>query len=315
MCPGSAGSPDRERKNSGAKTAHHSTTLGAMTIVPLGKIQAACTAGAVALGTVLWTGPAVSAPPQIANHRAIYEMTLASSSERSGITSVEGRMVLEFAGTSCEGYTLNSRIVTRFGNRDGKVTQTDIRSTSWESGDGKTFRFGTRQYLEDALQEETEGRATRGEGGKAGAGILTKPDEEAFELPADAVFPTEHNFRIMEAAFSGGTTDQTVVFDATDGKKYYAATTFIGGQKSPGAAKLPDGVEATATLATMRSWPVSISFFDDSQPASGEQTPSHEISFQMFENGVSIDVLLNYGDFSVKGVLSGLEIFETPKCK
>jgi hypothetical protein len=224
-------------------------------------------------------------------------------------------MVLEFAGTSCEGYTLNSRIVTRFGNRDGKVTQTDIRSTSWESGDGKNFRFGTRQYLEGVLQEESEGRATRGEDGKPGGGVVTKPNEEAFELPAGTVFPTEHNFRILEAASAGRTTDQTTVFDATDGKKYYAATTFIGLEKAAGTAKLPGGVEDAAKLAAMRSWPISISFFDDTQPASGEQTPSHEISFLMFENGVSLDVLLNYGDFAVKGVLSGLEIFETPKCK
>lgn len=282
-----------------------------MTIVDLGKIQAACAAVAV----LLCAGPAAAATPQIANHRAIYEMSLANSSERSGITSVQGRMVLEFAGTSCEGYTLNSRIVTRFGNRDGKVTQTDIRSTSWESGDGTSFRFGTRQYLEGVLQEESEGRATRGEGGKPGAGVLTKPNEEAFALPAEAVFPTEHNFRIMEAAFAGRTTDKTTVFDATDGKKYFTASTFIGREKSPGTAKLPEGVENAETIAAMRSWPITISFFDDSQASSGEQTPNHEISFLMFENGVSIDVLLNYGDFSVSGVLSGLEIFETPKCK
>jgi len=259
-------------------------------------------------------GPTHAAEPQIANHRAIYEMTLEDSSERSGITSVDGRMVLEFVGTACDGYTLNSRIVTRFGNRDGKLTNTDIRSTSWEAGDGSKFRFSTRQYLEDALQEETEGRATRGHDGNPGTGVLTKPTEEAFELPADAVFPTEHNFRIMRAAAAGRTTDQTVVFDATDGKNYSAARAFLGAEKRPGAVTLPDGVEDTARLATLRSWPVSISFFDDTQPASGEQTPSHEISFDMFENGVSVDVLLNYGDFSVKGVLSGLEIFETPKC-
>ena len=289
-----------------------------MTIVPLGKIQAACAAGAVALGAILGAilgaGQAASAAPQIANHRAIYEMSLDSSSDRSGITSVQGRMVLEFAGTACEGYTLNSRIVSRFGNRDGKLTQTDIRSTSWESGDGTSFRFGTRQYLEDSLQEESEGRATRGEGGKAGAGVLTKPNEETFELPADAVFPTEHNFRIMEAAFAGRTTDKTIVFDATDGKKYYAATTFIGREKPAGDADLPEEIEDASKLAGLKSWPVTISFFDDTQPASGEQTPSHEISFLMFENGVSVDVLLNYGDFAVKGAMSGLEIFETPKC-
>lgn len=287
-----------------------------MTIATDRKIRAACSIAAiVAAGCLQADTAAAAASPTVANHRAIYEMSLDTSSERSGITSVQGRMVLEFTGSSCEGYALNSRIVTQFGNRDGKVTQTDIRSTSWESGDGKLFRFGTRQYLNGELSEETEGRATRGENGGPGAGVLTKPSEETFELPPDAVFPSEHNFRIMRAAFAGETIDKTVVFDATDGKKYYTATSFIGTAKAAGEPEIPDGVEDARVLAGMRSWPVTISFFDDTEPASGEQTPSHEISFLMFENGVSTDLNLNYGDFSVKGVLSGLDIFETPPCE
>ena len=46
-------------------------------------------------------------------HRAIYEMTLDDARSASGITGIDGRMVFEFTGSECDGYSLNMRMVTQ----------------------------------------------------------------------------------------------------------------------------------------------------------------------------------------------------------
>lgn len=265
------------------------------------------------LAAVVSTAAAQAAPTIVA-HRAVYDLALDRASDRSGIASVTGRLVLEINGSACEGFAITSRIVTRFATNEGKVNVTDIRSSSWESGDGKSFRFGTRQYLNSKLGDETKGRAVRGDGEKPGSAFLTAPADEQFELPPEVVFPSEHNKRIMEAAFAGKNIDNSIVFDGTDGKKIYNATTFIGRERAPGKSDLSEAGETAKPLGKLRAWPVTVSFFEDAKPAGGEQTPSHEVSFTMFENGVSAKLLLNYGDFAIKGVLAGLEVFDVPAC-
>ncbi len=257
---------------------------------------------------------AAGAKVDILSHRAVYDLSLGEATQRSGIATVAGRLVQEIEHVSCNGYTVNYQIVMQYGNTDGKQHLSDIRATSWESEDGGSFRFSTRQYLNKALTDQTTGRATRGTDDKPGAGILTKPSKQSFELDASVVFPSEHMLRIMNTAMAGENFDRTKVYDGTNGKKVFSATSFVGKVRAPGGTKIPATVKQAAVLDAQRSWPVTVSFFDDSQPAGGEQTPSHEIRFVMFENGVSTDLVLDYGDFTVKGKLSDLAVFDQEPC-
>ena len=94
-------------------------------------------------------------------HRAIYEMTLDDARSASGITGIDGRMVFEFTGSTCDGYSLNMRMVTQLTDSQGQTNMTDLRSSTWEQGDGQKFRFQSAQYLNDKLSDVTMGRATR----------------------------------------------------------------------------------------------------------------------------------------------------------
>ena len=64
----------------------------------------------------------------------------------------------------------------------------------------------------------------------------------------------------------------------------------------------------------LRRWPVTISYFE--QGASlGEQLPVYAIGFELFENGISRALSLDYGDFVVSGNMSQLELKDSPACK
>ena len=74
--------------------------------------------------------------------------------------------------------------------------------------------------------------------------------------------------------------------------------------------------EAQAALAQLTRWPVTISYFDRSiQQDAGEQTPTYAITFELYENGISRALLLDYGDFVIKGEMTSLEIKDVKPCK
>src|SRR4249920_2766575 len=121
-----------------------------MTHSMLGRGLSAST-GALALAAAsAFLAPAAAGEPiALAPHRAIYEMTLATTRGGSGVTAVTGRMVYELTGSTCEGYTQNMRFVTQMVNQSGTAVLTDLRSSSWEEGKGKRFRFNSSQYRDE----------------------------------------------------------------------------------------------------------------------------------------------------------------------
>src|SRR3989337_1163476 len=121
-------------------------------------------------GTLAGHAQALAAkePNKLVAHRAIYEMTLDDARSVSGITGIDGRMVFEFTGSECDGYSLNMRMVTHMTDSQGQTNLTDLRSSTWEQGDGQKFRFQSAQYLNDKLGDVTMGRAVRETTNEAG---------------------------------------------------------------------------------------------------------------------------------------------------
>jgi len=64
----------------------------------------------------------------------------------------------------------------------------------------------------------------------------------------------------------------------------------------------------------MTRWPVTISYFDK-QSTGGEQTPVYSVTFELYDNGISRALLLDYNDFVVRGDMSSLEIKDSKPCR
>ncbi|HXJ95109.1 MAG TPA: DUF1849 family protein, partial [Terriglobia bacterium] len=65
-------------------------------------------------------------------------------------------------------------------------------------------------------------------------------------------------------------------------------------------------------LEGARRWPVVVSYFNE---ASKDTTPEYTLSFQLFENGVSGSLKLDYGSFALNARLRKLEILPSSACK
>ena len=249
---------------------------------------------------------------ELVAHRAIYEMTLDDARSASGITGIDGRMVFEFTGSECDGYSLNMRMVTQMTDTQGQTNLTDLRSSTWEQGDGQKFRFQSAQYLNDKLGDVTMGRAVRETPKEAVKVKLSQPSAAELDLSGPLLFPTQHSFALIAAARTGQGLFQARVYDGSEkGQKVYDTTAFIGTEVQPGSDPKLEQVAKDKGLGELASWPVSIGYFE---AKGGDLTPSYQIDFRLYENGVSRDLLIDYGDFSIHGTLTSLEYLKATEC-
>jgi hypothetical protein len=256
---------------------------------------------------------AAKEPSKLVAHRAIYEMTLKDARSASGITGIDGRMVFEFTGSVCDGYSLNMRMVTHMTDSQGQTNLTDLRSSTWEQGDGQKFRFQSAQYLNEKLGDVTMGRAVRERPNEAVKVKLSQPAQAELNLSGQVLFPTQHSLALLKAAQAGQVLLQARIYDGSEkGQKVYETTAFIGTKVQPrGDADLEVAAKEKG-LGELASWPMSIGYFE---PKGGDLTPSYQIDFRLYENGVSRELLIDYGDFSIHGTLTALEYLKSPDCR
>lgn len=270
--------------------------------------------GPVVAGFVVAIAAASSAVPAataagvtpLASHRAVYDLKLLRANGKRGLQTVRGRILYDFSGSTCEGYVLQFRQVSELDTGEGRVALSDLRASTWEDAKAKDFRFNSQNYLNEAMTVAVDGRAERGDSKVVVR--LAKPKSANLSLDADIVFPTEHMRRIIDAAREGKTMLEFPVYDGSEnGERVYNTLTVIG--KEIGANEEPpaDAAKDQPALAGLKRWPVTISYFDRAATG-GEQTPVYAISFQMYENGVSRALTLDYGDFAIAGEMSQLDV-------
>lgn len=244
-------------------------------------------------------------------HLAVYELKLLQSRGKRPIESVRGRILYDFSGNSCDGYALQFRQVSQIDTGEGKIMMSDLRAATWEEGAAKSFRFNSQNFVDDRLTDTVDGKAERG---NTEVGVsLTKPKDKRFSLEAGLIFPTDHMRRIIEAARAGKSVLELAVYDGSEtGEKVYDTLTVIGRPIAPDAGKSADA--ADAALAGLQRWPVTISYFDRAKKG-GEQIPVYSIGFELYDNGISRALSLDYGDFVIAGEMTQLDVKQAAPCK
>jgi EipB-like len=253
----------------------------------------------------------------LAAHRAVYDLRLANARGKSPMQAVRGRILYDFSGSVCEGYALQFRQVSELDSGEGKVTVSDLRATSWEEGAAKRLRFHSQNFFDQQLRETVDGQAERDNDSVAVQ--LTQPDGKSFDLKTDVVFPTEHVRRIIAAARDGKTLLELAVYDGSDnGEKVFDTLAVIGRALAPDEHTPEDATAGQQAFQALKRWPVTISYFDrasrDNKEKSGEQTPVYAITFELYENGVSRALILDYGDFVLSGELTSFEMKDVKPC-
>ncbi|MBY6239718.1 cell envelope integrity EipB family protein [Methylosinus sp. Sm6] len=245
---------------------------------------------------------AVVALPQLAPHRAVYDLSLGQASGGKAPSSARGRIAFDFSGSACEGYVQNFRQITELQPSEGPARLSDMRSNTFETGDGKDFRFRIETRLDNVPSENIDGKAKKS-GGASMSVDLAQPKHSSLALDGGALFPTEHLRHILAAAGGGETILEAKVYDGSgDGEKIFDTLTVLGKATSAAAGEKAAQIKP---LEGLRRWPVSISYFE---PGKRDEQPVYVLSFDLYENGISRALKLDYGDFVLTGEMTELAL-------
>lgn len=245
----------------------------------------------------------------LASHRAIYNVTLLKSTGAKSPTSARGRVSYEFTGSPCDGFSQIFRQMTEIQPGEGASRLSDMRSATFEDGDGTSFSFDVKTKVDSNPPDVVDGHANKKKNDVL-AIQLSKPTSQTVDVDSNVLFPTAHLKRIIATAKSGQHILAVKVFDGSDdGKKVYDTTTIIGRAKEGTA---DDNAAAhVGAMDNMRRWPVTISYFDQGKK-DGE--PAYTLGFELYENGVSRSLRFDYGDFILAGEMTNLELLPTKAC-
>ncbi len=261
--------------------------------------------------TVFVTG--ASANVKLASHRAVYDLTFIESDQNSSVIDVRGRIVFEIIGSSCEGYTVNMRILTDLSYKGGKSSLTDTTMLNWEDFDGKSFVFETSSRTNNRSTEENRGRAQRNDDGTITV-KLVKPAKKTINLGNNTAFPSEHLRVMIEAARDKQRIVERKLYDGSeDGASPFDTSAYIGDRITPVDITGKADVTDRQRLEAIESWPVTLSYFKKDQL--GEAVPDYEVNFRLYANGVSTNLVFDYGDFIMGGPLREIKLLKETSCE
>lgn len=257
-----------------------------------------------ALGAALLLGVAASAgrAATLQPHRAIYELSLKSVGTSHNIVDVKGAIYYEFAET-CKGWKVRHTTRMQILNRESKERVRLTEFSSWESKDGRAFTFNSKTRLNGKLRERYRGRASLKGLGEGGRAVFTQPRRLVVVLPRSTVFPTNHIVQILDRAAAGEMFVWRVVFDGADGKTLYAVNAAIGAAKGPVSGKEP--------LLSTGSLPMSLAYF---LTKGKKAQPEYQLSLRLHNNGVTSDMVIDYGDFVLDAKLKQVQVLPRAKC-
>lgn len=273
---------------------------------PQGSARVALSGAIAALAAgLLASSPAAAQSVRVQPHRAVYEMTTETRSQRSEVASVRGALSFEW-GETCDAWLVNQRFDADFVYASDGARRISWSYATWESKDGLSYRFTLRKRLDGVLDQELRGFAVVEPDGGPGSVDFDQPEDIEIDLPDGTVFPSDHSLRMIRAAQAGETFLLLNQFDGSELDAGAEVNVVIGKPAAADAHRTLD-----SDLLDARAWPMRLAYFPYGTP---DSVPEHEQSLLIQENGVVRTILLDYGDFTVRGTLRELEALPKPEC-
>jgi hypothetical protein len=242
---------------------------------------------------------------EIAPHRALYAMKLNSARNDSGVVDARGTMDYEW-GETCDGWTIEQRY--RLKMRYVESADVDIVSSfvTWESKDGLRYRFNQKQTRNGEVDQEIRGEARLDGTGKGGIAEFAKPQPQTLKLEPGAMFPSAHTILLIDSARAGENFISRQVFDGATDENAVQVSAAIGGKLTADSA-----AAVRSSLLERPGWRVRLAFFPVDTNA---EKPDYELGMRLLDNGVSQDMVIDYGEYSIRAKLDDIEPLTKPNC-
>ncbi|MGH6981640.1 MAG: EipB family protein, partial [Stellaceae bacterium] len=145
---------------------------------------------------------------------------------------------------------------------------------------------------------------------RGGVAEFSKPEQATIALKPDVLFPTAHTLFLIDQAQAGVPFVVRQVFDGTTVDDATTISAAIGATLKPGEENASEHPIKTPLL-DRPSWRMRLGFFPAESKA---ETPDYELGMRLMDNGVSQNMALDYGDYTVTAHLAHIEPLPKPTC-
>jgi hypothetical protein len=251
----------------------------------------------VLLAALLPAPALAAAASTITGQDAIYDLSLAKVRTHD-VTGATGAMRFSVVD-GCTGWGTTQHMTLLIRNADGTLNKSVTDYMTWETKDGKTLTFTLREQDNDGKPTiDDAGSATRDPATGTGSITYTTPAGRLLPLPGGTLFPMLHTETLLDGGTSGRKFIAVPLFDGTEDSG--AQSTFIAilGHHGPEKSDFP-------ALSKIPSTDVDIAFFDRGNQ---DQNPNFRSQMRYYDDGVATGILLDFGDFVMRGTLAKLSI-------
>jgi hypothetical protein len=242
---------------------------------------------------------------EIMAHRALYSMSLSRASGDAGVVGARGTMAYQW-GESCDGWTIEQRYRLKMGYAESPDVAISSNFVTWEAKNGLRYRFNQKETRNGADEEEIRGEAKLDGAGKGGLAEFEKPPGKSFKLPPGVLFPSAHTIELINRAEAGENFVSKHVFDGATAEGAVLVSAVIGPKVEPDAE-----AAKKSPLLNHPGWRIRLAFFPADPKA---EKPDYELGMLLLDNGVSRDMVIDYGDYAINAKLDDIEPLPKPHC-
>jgi len=228
---------------------------------------------------------------------AYYSLTLAKVRTHD-VTGATGAMRFSVVD-GCSGWGTTQHMTLLIRNADGSLNKTVTDYMTWETKDSKTLTFTLQERDDDGkLVIDDAGTATHTGADGTGSIAYTTPKGRIINLPPGTLFPMAHTAALLAAGTAGKKFISVPLFDGTTDEGAQSTSGAILGQNQPAQNQFPE-------LAKLASTDVDIAFYDRKNK---DENPNFRSQMRYYEDGVATGIMLDFGDFVMRGTLEKLTI-------
>ncbi len=260
---------------------------------------------ALALTLLLAGSAGAAAAAEIMPHRALYAMSLSRASGDAGVTGASGTMAYQW-GETCSGWTIEQNYRLKMGYAESPDVSIASNFVTWEAKDGLRYRFNQKETRNGAAEEEIRGAAKLDGPGKGGTADFEKPPGKSFKLPPGVLFPSAHTIFLIDKAKAGENFVSKHIFDGATADGAVLVSAVIGPKVEPDAE-----AAKKSPLLNRPGWHVRLAFFPADPKA---EKPDYELGMLLLDNGVSRNMVIDYGDYAIRAKLDDIEPLTKPNC-
>ena len=127
-----------------------------------------------------------------------------------------------------------------------------------------------------------------------------------IQLPAGTLFPSSHTILLIDKAHEGENFLSRQVFDGATDENAVQISAAIGVKVAA-----DDAAVKLSPLLQRPGWRFRLAFF----PADASvEKPDYELGMRLLDNGVSREMLIDYGEYSIRAKLDDIEPLTKPNC-